>query len=82
MPGHGAALQVQPLEAFRVRVAAAGQGATGSFRASLDATAALERHLHRFAPAVPHHAAAAIGPPIPATPPRLLMKRGIASHAK
>jgi len=49
--------------------------ATRTFRASLDAAAALHRHRDRLAPAVAHHAPAAIGPPIPATSLRLLMQR-------
>src|SRR5439155_13006850 len=60
---------------------AAPLSAARSFPASLDATATLQRHLDRLAPAVAHHAAAVIGPPIPATPPGLLIQRGIASHA-
>src|SRR5213083_1063953 len=81
LPGHRAALQVQRLKAFGVRVAPARPGATRSFRASLDAATALERHRHALASAIADHAAAAIGSPIPATPPGLLIQGGIASHA-
>src|SRR5260370_38688957 len=51
-------------------------GAAGSFRASLGAAAALHRHRDCLAPAVAYHAAAAIGPAIPAAPLWLLAPRG------
>jgi len=74
-------LQVQTLKAFRVRVASTPLGAARCFRASLDVTATLQRHGDVLAAAVADHAAAVIGPSIPATPPGLLMQRGITSHA-
>src|SRR2546426_7557897 len=52
MPGHSVVLQAQPLKPFRVRVASTGLGATGSFRASLDPTASLERNVDLLAPAI------------------------------
>ena len=52
-----------------------------------DATATLHRYRDRLAPAVTHHAAAAIGPAIPAAPlglpaPRSLVPPGVIRHRK
>ncbi|PYP00079.1 MAG: hypothetical protein DMD60_00015 [Gemmatimonadetes bacterium] len=77
----GAGLQVQPLKPFRVRVAPTPLRATRSIGAPLDAIATFVLHLDVLAPPIAHHSAALIGPPVPATPPGLLVQRGIAFHA-